>query len=114
VRPNASRMSPCARSLWAARGARVLCEPGRIPGGWKAICHGISHWASRRLFPDAKPHDARTAFIERQLAEHVGASGWLDGNAEQPGQALPGHAGRHRAVGAEIPPGTMNGSKLAA
>src|SRR5215831_2526558 len=37
--------------------------------GWKGICHDIAHWAGRKLYPGAKPHDARTAFIERKLCE---------------------------------------------
>src|SRR5262245_28478364 len=52
--------------------------------GWKGIVHDIAHWAGRRLYPLAKPHDHRTAFIERKLAEHVVRSGWLDGKLKRP------------------------------
>lgn len=52
-------------------------------GGWLSICHDIAHWAGQRLYPTAKPHDHRTAFIERKLAEHVVKSGWLDGKLKR-------------------------------
>jgi hypothetical protein len=77
------------RSTWPRAGVFYV-NPDEFPfGGWKDICHGISHWAGRRLFPDAKPHDARTAFIERTLAEHVVASGWLDGKLRRQAKPKP-------------------------
>lgn len=57
--------------------------------GWKGIVHDISHWAGRRLYADFSPHDARVAFIERKLAEHVVHNGWLDGKLRREPKAQP-------------------------
>lgn len=70
------------RYTWTRRGVFYV-NPNRhewsVGNGWQTIVHNIAHWAGRRLYPLADPHDHRTAFIERKLAEHVVQSGWLDG-----------------------------------
>jgi len=48
-------------------------------GGWPEIVHSISHYAHSRLNPKLKPHDDKQAYIERDLAEYVVKSGWLNG-----------------------------------
>lgn len=52
---------------------------GRNFSGWKGIVHDVSHWAGRRLYPGAKPHDGRVAYLEYELTKHIVNSGWLDG-----------------------------------
>lgn len=79
------------RHTWT-RGGAFYVNPAKTSfgfTGWKAIVHDIAHWAGRRLYPDAKPHDARVAFIERTLAEHVISSGWLDGKLRRPDRSKP-------------------------
>lgn len=94
------------RFTWPRHGV-FRVNPDQKPfGGWKAIVHDISHWAGRRLFPGAKPHDPRTAFIERKLAEHVIQSGWLDGKLKRPEKPKPTtdekKVARHKATLAAI------------
>jgi hypothetical protein len=78
------RLTSGNRHTWTHRGV-FLVNPDRRDafGGWKSITHGIAHWAGRRLFPGADPHDARVAFIERKLAEHVIANGWHEGKLKR-------------------------------
>jgi hypothetical protein len=68
------------RHTWPRRGIWYV-NPDRSWGfsGWKEIVHGISHAVARNIYPGAKPHDPRHAFLERTLAEHVVSSGWLEG-----------------------------------
>jgi hypothetical protein len=80
------------RRCWTRRGVfYVNPDNPRYSGfrGWRGIVHDISHWAGRRLYPDAKPHDARVAFIERMLAEHVVNSGWLAGKLKRSDKPKP-------------------------
>ena len=74
------------RYTWTRRGVFYV-NPARhewnVGNGWQTIVHNIAHWAGRRLYPTADPHDHRTAFIERKLAEHVVKSGWLDGKLKR-------------------------------
>jgi hypothetical protein len=51
--------------------------------------HSISHYAARDLYPRAKPHDHRHAFLERTLAEHVVRSGWLEGKLKREPKVRP-------------------------
>lgn len=73
------------RHTWTRRGVFYVNpnKSGWRFRGWEAIVHDVSHWAGRRLYPGANPHDARVAFIERKLAEHVVSSGWLDGKLKR-------------------------------
>jgi len=74
------------RYTWTRRGVFYV-NPAQhqwgVGNGWQTIVHNIAHWAGRKLYPGAKPHDHRTAFIERKLAEHVVNSGWLDGKLKR-------------------------------
>lgn len=79
------------RYTWPRRGVFYVnpdCN-GRDFGGWKGIVHGISHWAGRRLYAGAKPHDHRVAYIERVLTEHVVTNGWLEGKLRSEPKAKP-------------------------
>lgn len=58
-------------------------------GGWHEIVHGISHYASARLFPKAKGHGPQHAFLERQLIAEVVKRGWLDGKLKRPEKPKP-------------------------
>jgi hypothetical protein len=74
------------RYTWTRRGVFYVNPDQRewnVGRGWQTIVHDIAHWAGRRLYPGAKPHDHRTAFIERKLAEHVVGSGWLEGKLKR-------------------------------
>jgi hypothetical protein len=53
-------------------------------GGWHEIVHGISHYASARLYPNASGHGHQHAFTEKQLIECVVNKGWLDGKLKRP------------------------------
>lgn len=86
------------RHTWT-RGGTFYVNPAKTSfgfTGWKAIVHDISHWAGRRLYPKHKPHDARVAFIERTLAEHVVRSGWLEGKLRRPDKPKPAPADRQQ------------------
>ena len=75
------------RYTWTRRGVFYV-NPARhewnVGNGWQTIVHNIAHWAGHRLYPGANPHDHRTAFIERKLAEHVVKNGWLEGKLKRP------------------------------
>jgi hypothetical protein len=58
-------------------------------GGWHEIVHGLSHYASARLYPNARGHGSQHASVERDMIEHVVASGWLDGKLRRPEKAKP-------------------------
>jgi hypothetical protein len=80
------RLTSGNRYTWTRRGVFYV-NPDQDDyrfRGWKGICHDIAHWAGRKLYPGTKPHDHRTAFIERKLCEHVVNSGWLDGKLKRP------------------------------
>lgn len=50
--------------------------------GWHGLVHSMSHRVHSRLHRHTKnfsSHDARHAFIEREMIKHVVGSGWLDG-----------------------------------
>lgn len=61
-------------------------NPDRWGGGWHEVVHMISHHCAFRLYPKARAHDAlgRHAFVEREMIQHVVASGWLDGKLRRP------------------------------
>jgi len=50
--------------------------------GWHDLVHDISHYAHRQLHPRATPHDSSHTMLERDLAEHVVKSGWLEGKLQ--------------------------------
>lgn len=79
------------RRTWTRHGVFYVNPDYTRPGfrGWKGIVHDISHWAGRKLYADFRPHDARHAFIERKLAEHVVLCGWLDGKLKRPEKVKP-------------------------
>ena len=52
-------------------------------GGWHEIVHGLSHYCAYRLYR-CKPHDARHAFLEKEMIKHVVNSGWLEGKLKRP------------------------------
>lgn len=55
-----------------------------LGGGWHEIVHGISHFASARLYPKAGGHGPQHAFIERELIKAVTTKGWLEGKLKRP------------------------------
>lgn len=70
----------------------LYVNPDRWGGGWHEVVHMISHRVAWKLYPLERSHDAkgRHAFIERQMIEHVVASGWLDGKLKrEPGPVKP-------------------------
>lgn len=53
-----------------------------VRAGWHGLVHDLSHRVHARLHGHSKnydSHDARHAFIEREMINHVVGSGWLDG-----------------------------------
>lgn len=52
--------------------------------GWWDVAHGMSHYASFRLYPGKKPHSHQHAHLERTIIEHIVSSGWLDGKLKRP------------------------------
>lgn len=55
---------------------RVEVNPAR---GWRNLVHSLSHRFHHRLRPKDKPHSDSHRHLEREMIEHVVASGWLDG-----------------------------------
>jgi len=62
---------------------------GHHMGGWKDLCHDLSHFAHQNINPKRRPHDFRHAFIEKTLIEHVVRSGWLEGKLRRPEKPKP-------------------------
>jgi hypothetical protein len=52
--------------------------------GWRKIVHSLSHYCCFRLYPNAPGHGAQHAFLEREMIQHVGYSGWLVGKLKRP------------------------------
>lgn len=77
------------RYTWPRGGVYYVNPQGHHMGGWKDLCHDISHYAHRRLNPKRKPHDFRHAFLEKTLIEHVVRSGWLEGKLRRPEKIKP-------------------------
>lgn len=75
-------------------------------GGWPAIVHSMSHHVHWRKNRGYKPHDWRHAQIEREMMEHVIASGWLEGKLrrepKQPKVTVPVTEVRHQRIIARI------------
>ncbi len=64
---------------WIRRGVLVVNPNETNDWGWKGIVHSISHYAHMRLNPNLRPHDAKQAYLERDLAEYAVKSGFLGG-----------------------------------
>lgn len=66
----------------------MIVNPDR---GWQSLVHLLSHHCHRRLWPKHRPHDGRGthAAIEREMINHVIASGWLDGVLRRPEKENP-------------------------
>jgi hypothetical protein len=62
------------RSCWITR------KPSTLYRGWQRLAHDISHSIFRRRHPSFKPHDGGHATLEREIAEHILAAGWLSGS----------------------------------
>ena len=56
-------------------------------GGWHEIVHGLSHYCSARLYPNAKGHGPQHAFLEKEMIQYAVNSGWLNGKLKRPGKA---------------------------
>lgn len=83
---------------------RGIINPER---GWHDLVHHVSHRCHARLYPGEKAHDefGRHAFLEKQMIQHVIASGWLDGKLRRDRPAKPKpdvRAIRHQRVVARI------------
>jgi hypothetical protein len=62
---------------------RRVYKWGGHEAGWKDIVHDVSHWVHWRRNPGKKPHGASHAWVEREMSQHVVASGWLDGKLKR-------------------------------
>jgi len=47
--------------------------------GWGRLIHDVSHRIFERRHPTFRAHDGGHATLEREIAQFVAASGWLDG-----------------------------------
>lgn len=72
------RVTSGNRYTWIRSGVFYV-NPDYRGGGWHELVHLISHQMAHRLYPGAKSHGGRHAFVEREMVEHVVSSGWLDG-----------------------------------
>lgn len=96
------RLTSGNRYTYIRRGVFYV-NPDQDGGGWHEIVHGISHYASSRLHPNAPGHGAQHAFIERELIAYVVEQGWLEGKLKR--EAKPEEdpiAERHARVLARI------------
>lgn len=71
------------RYTWPRRGVWHVNPGGHHFKGWKDIVHDVSHWAGHKFWPNEGGHSPRHAYIERMMATHVVASGWLDGKLKR-------------------------------
>lgn len=63
-----------AREYRRKRGFEPSCYTG-----WQEIVHSISHYCHHRLHPDARSHNDKQAYLERDLTKYVIEHGWLNG-----------------------------------
>jgi hypothetical protein len=82
------------RHTWIRRGVfYVNPDEQRWRGdknrGWREIVHSVSHYAHMRLNPHLRPHDDKQAYLERDLAEFVVKSGFLDGKLKSKAKPKP-------------------------
>jgi hypothetical protein len=77
------------RYTWPRQGVLHVNPDGHHFGGWRDLVHDISHWCHRRLYPKARPHDPRHAFLEKTLISEVVKRGWLDGKLKRPERPKP-------------------------
>ena len=74
------KMTSGQRYTWIRGGVFYINPDETSPrGGWQEIVHSISHYCHRRLHPNAKPHDAKQVYLERDLTKYVIEHGWLNG-----------------------------------
>lgn len=74
------------RRCWISR-----AQNGALERGWGRLVHDVSHFVFRRRHPKWRPHHPQHAILEREMADHVRACGWLDGllRAAEPAKMTP-------------------------